>query len=119
MPFEFSDQQSPTGMTYLRIEATGHCDVEDGKELEAQLLRPEQSSGKVLSVVSKGVVYSHAFRKFVPSINDKYTAMAVAVTSPIVKTAINLMLRLTPSTGGLVRMFMREADALEWLEQQP
>ena len=119
MPFEFSDQQSSSGMIYLRIDVAGAVGIEDAKGLEAQLMRPEQSSGKVLSVASKGVVYSLEFRKFVPSINDKYSSMAVVVTSPIVKAAINLMLRLSPSAGGVVRMFSREADAFEWLEKQP
>ena len=118
MPFDFSDQQSPNGMSYLRIDVAGPVGIEDAEGLEAQLLRSEHDSGKVLSVVRKGVVYSLEFRKFVPSINDKYTSMAVVVTSPILRAVINLMLRLAPSTGGVVHMFSGETGALEWLENQ-
>lgn len=117
MPFTFSDQTLPSGTPYLRIDVEGQVELEDGEAFAAQLRRPEFGAGKVLSVVASGTEYSTRVRKYFPSINDDFEYLAAVVTSPIVRTMINLMVRLMHGGGGTVRLFTDEAKALTWLDQ--
>ena len=118
MPFEFSDRSLPSGTPYLHVEVSELVELADGEGLYAQLQRPEHRRGKVLCVVAKGTVYSPEVRKYFPNITDQFGACAAVVTSPIVRAAINLMIRLTPQ-GAKFSMFKDEASAIEWLEAQP
>lgn len=116
MPFQFQELTSASGMLYLRVNASDRVDLADGKALEAQLLQPHLRGGYVLSVVSKGTEYAPEVRKFFSTLHDKFTLMAVVVTNPIVRAAINVMLRLNKPVGGAFRMFTSEQEAIEWLE---
>jgi hypothetical protein len=116
MPFQFTELTSTTGMHYLRIDASDRVDLSDGKALEALLLQPHLRGGRVLSVVRKGTEYAPEVRKFFPTLHDKFSKLAAVVTSPIVRAAINMMLRLTKAEGGTLRMFTSEQEALAWLE---
>lgn len=116
MPFEFHELTSANGMHYLRIDASGHVDLADAEAFGARLLRPGIRGGNVMSVVSKGTEYSPEARKYFPTQRDNFRKLAVVVTSPIGRAAINVMLRLTRNEGGLVRMFNSESEALAWLE---
>jgi hypothetical protein len=116
MPFQFQELTTARGMHYLRIDASDHVDLTDAKALEARLLQPNLRGGRLLSVVSKGTEYAPETRKFFGTLNDKYSLMAVVVTSPIVRAAINVMLRLAKTQGGIIRMFTSEQEAMEWLE---
>ena len=116
MPFQFQELTSPSGMHYLRVDASDHVGLADGKALEAQLLQPHLRGGRVLSVVRKGTEYAPEVRKFFSTLNDKFSLMAVVVTSPIVRAAINMMVRLNKPEGGAFRMFTSEQEAMAWLE---
>ncbi|KIG16586.1 hypothetical protein DB30_04357 [Enhygromyxa salina] len=72
--------------------------------------------GLVLSRVAKGTEYSPEVRKFFPTVHEDFTAVAAIVTSPIVRAAINLMLRFANSSGAVLRMFTSETEAMAWLE---
>jgi hypothetical protein len=116
MPFQFQELTTSSGIPYLRVDVSAQVDLADGQALEAYLLRPSMRNARVLSVVAKGTEYSPEVRKFFPALNDKYVKLAAIVTNPIVRAAINMMLRLKPVEGGLFRMFASEQEALEWLE---
>jgi hypothetical protein len=118
MPFEFSDHTSPSGMFYMRIDASGEVHFEDAKALTDRLELPKYHLGKVLSVVESGTDYKPKARKHFQHI-QKFSALAAVVTSPILRTAINLMLRLMHDGSGAVRLFTNEDEALAWLEEQP
>lgn len=116
MPFQFEELTTRSGMHYLRVDISAWVDLAHGKALEAYLLRPSMHNARVLCVIAKGTEYSPEVRKFFPSLNDKFFKMAAIVTNPIVRAAINMMLRLKPVDGGAFRMFASEREALEWLE---
>lgn len=118
MPFEFEHVTTASGMRYLLITASGHVTIDDGKAMERYLLPGmPYHRGLVLSRVAKGTEYSPEVRKFFGTLQNTYVALAAVVTSPIVRTAINMMLRFH---GGQdpVRMFTDEAEALAWLATQ-
>jgi hypothetical protein len=116
MPFRFDEAITPNGLRYLIIEASGSCDIEDGRALEARL-QPGQPyhRGYLLSRVAKGTEYSPEVRRFFPTLQGNYMALAAVVTSPIVRAAINLMVRFAGNDRDL-KMFTNEAEALAWLE---
>jgi hypothetical protein len=47
--------------------------------------------------------------------NSNYYALATLVTSPIVRAAINMMMRLT-GQGASLKMFSEVSEALTWLD---
>jgi hypothetical protein len=116
MPFQFQELTTSSGMQYLRVDVFEQVELTHGKQLEAYLLRPNMRDARVLCVVAKGTEYSPEVRKFFPTLNDKFFKLAAVVTNPIVRAAINMMLRLKPVDGGIFRMCSSEQDALEWLE---
>jgi hypothetical protein len=117
MPFQFEERTSAAGMHYLRIDAWDRVDLEDGHALEARLLQPHLRGGKVLAVGHKGSEYTPQVRKFFPTLHDKFNKLAVVVTSPIVRAAVNMMIRLGGQReGGILRMFSSEQEAMAWLE---
>lgn len=116
MPFQFQELDTSSGMHYLRVDVSAQVDLADGKALEAHLLRPSMRNARVLSVVAKGTEYAPEVRKFFSTLNDKYFKLAAVVSNPIVRAAINMMVRLRPIEGGNFRMFGSEQEALEWLE---
>jgi hypothetical protein len=119
MPFQFEVLTSASGLHYLRIDASGRIELADAKAFEAHMLQPQLRDGLVLSVVSKGTEYSPEARKFFPSMKDKTSKVAGVVTSPIVRAAINMMLRLDNEAGKRMRLFTSEQEAMNWLEGGP
>ena len=117
MPFQFSAQTFPSGIPYLRIDAHDHVELEHAQRLGVELERPEYR-GKALSVVQKGTIYTPKARKHFQTINESFSFLAVVVTSAVLRTATNLMMRLTHDGRGEIRMFTDEAEALAWLERQ-
>lgn len=117
MPFTFGEITTPGGRRCLLVEVSGPVSLADAQAMERHLLPGSaHHGGLVLSRVAKGTEYSPEARKFFPSLQSKYRALGTVVTSSIVRAAINLMIRLTPQTGGEVRMFTTEAEALAWLD---
>jgi len=119
MPIECESATTAKGTPYLRTNVFARVTLADAQQMEVFLL-PGQPlhGGPVFSVVAKATEYDPDARKFFVTLSDKYGALAAVVTSPIVRAAINLMLRLNGSVGA-VRMFTNEDEALAWLEDQP
>ena len=90
----------------------------DAKALSTRLDEPKYHLGKFLSVVQSGTDYKPKARKHFQELRD-FSAIAAVVSSPILRTAINLMLRLMHDGAGIVRLFTSEQEALAWLEEQP
>jgi hypothetical protein len=119
MPFQYSEQFSKSGMRYLRVDGSGHVSLDDAKEFEAMICKPEWRDALVLSVVAKGTDYSPESRRHFPTLNDKLRAIAVVVTSPLVRTAINMMVRFGRAEDRApMRLFTDEAEAIAWLESR-
>jgi hypothetical protein len=119
MPLRFSEATSPGGLRYLITDVGGHIDIEDGHAF-ATWLAPGQPHhrGYVLGRVAKGTEWSIAARKFLPNLQDKYTALAVVVTNPLARAAVKLILRISGGMGGTIQLFEHEADAVAWLESR-
>jgi hypothetical protein len=116
MPFQFQELDTSSGMHYLRVDASDQIQLVDGEALAAHLLRPSMRDARALCIVAKGTEYAPDVRKYFPTLNDKFVKMASVVTNPIVRAAINMMVRLKPAAGGTFRMFSSEEEALTWLE---
>lgn len=116
MPFQFQELTSASGMHYLRVDASGRVELADAEALDARLLQPNLRGGRMLSVVEKGTEYSPEARKFFPKLQGKFSDLAVVVTSPIVRAAINMMMRLNKEKGMHMRLFTSEQEAMKWLE---
>jgi hypothetical protein len=117
MPFQFDEATSAKGMRYLIVDAFGPVGIDDGRALEARLLPGQpHHGGFVLSRVAKGTEYSPEVRKFFFTLHDKHTALAALVTSPIVRAAINMMMRFSGTQGAVLKMFTSEDEAVAWLE---
>lgn len=117
MPFRYEEAKTPKGAPLLLIYAAGEVSLEDAQSLGA-LIGPDGPNHRwrVLSIVEKGTEYSHAARKYFPSLNQQhYGALAAVVTSPVVRAAINMMMRLSGQAPDL-RLFSSEDEALAWLD---
>jgi len=119
MGFELSERVTASGMAYLCVEASEAVALADVEALALRLQQPSEVLPKVLSLVRKGTDYGAAARQRLVNLDRDYSAMAVVVTSAIVRAAINLMLRTQSGHSGPVRLFADEAGALAWLEEQP
>lgn len=116
MPFEFVEATTPGGKKLLRVHARGEVTLVDAEALGARLQPGARNHlWRILSVVEKGTEYASSARKYFPTLHGKYGAMAVVLTSPIVRAAINMMVRLTGQAPQF-RMFTGEAEALAWLD---
>ncbi|MCA9715055.1 MAG: hypothetical protein H6713_35780 [Myxococcales bacterium] len=119
MPFRFTEKTTESGARYLRVDAEGRVSLDDAKEFQSWVMRPEWHLGLIMSVVGKGTAYDRDARKVFQTLNEHITALATVVTSPIVRAAINMMLRLARSRGTTpLRMFTSEEEALRWLESR-
>jgi hypothetical protein len=116
MPFRYQESTTPRGSPLLEIHATGHISLADAEEMGA-MIAPGGANHRwrLLTYAEKGVEYAPAARKYFPSMNSNYFALATLVTSPIVRAAINIMMRLTGQVPD-VKMFSDAAEALAWLD---
>ena len=114
MPFQFEEAVTPQGKPLLRVHAQGEVALADAQELEARL-EGRNRRWRVISIVDKGTEYAPPARKYFPNLQHKYSAMAAVVTSPIVRAAINMMMRLSGQAPDL-RLFTSEEEALAWLD---
>ncbi|HEY8376584.1 MAG TPA: STAS/SEC14 domain-containing protein [Nannocystis sp.] len=116
MPFRYEEKTTPKGSPLLVIHAAGHVSFEDADELLRRIL-PGGPNHKwlLLTLADKSVEYAPAARKHFANMKEHYRGLATVVGSPIVRAAINLMLRLNNSAPNF-RIFASEADALAWLD---
>ncbi|NVB41237.1 hypothetical protein G6O69_25585 [Pseudenhygromyxa sp. WMMC2535] len=123
MPYVFSNRQSPSGMSYLRVDASGTIELSDGQALLAALCNLDDPV-RAMCVIAKGTNYTPEVRKFFPSLSGNYGAIAAVGVGPIARASITLMMRMKekrdPNDPELasVRMFSDERVAIAWLERQ-
>jgi hypothetical protein len=119
MPLEIAEASSPGGLRYLQIDLWGRVELADAQAIEARVLPGQpHHRGYLLPRVAKGTEYSPEARKFFGTLSDKCSAVSMVVTSPIVRAAVNLMLRYAGQHGDLLRMFTSEEEAMAWLESR-
>lgn len=117
MPFRYDDATTPKGNPYLRVTASGFVSLAHAEELGA-MVEPgaRYHQARIMTVVEEGTDYSPESRKVFPTMNGKYRGLATVVRSPLVRAAINLMLRLVGDARDF-QMFTSEAEALAWLDE--
>jgi hypothetical protein len=119
MPLTITEATTPGGLRYVLIDLWGQVGIDDGRAIEAWVLPGQpHHRGYMLPRVAKGTEYSPEVRKFFPTLEDKCTAVAMFVTSPLVRAAVNLMLRYAGPRVDLLRMFTSEDEALAWLDSR-
>jgi hypothetical protein len=116
MPFRYEESRTPKGSPLLVVHASGHVSLADAEVLGVRTAPGGPNHGwRIITHAAKGIEYAPAARKYFPSMNGNYFALATVVTSPIVRAAINMMMRLTGQATDL-KMFSTEAEALAWLD---
>jgi hypothetical protein len=115
MPFRYEEKKTPKGAPLLVVHAAGHISFPDAEELGKRLSTGPNHRWLVLTLADKSVDYAPAARKHFQTMKDDYGALATVVTSPIVRAAINMMMRLFGGAPNF-RMFSAEAEALIWLD---
>jgi hypothetical protein len=119
MPLQFGEITTPKGRPCLLIDSSGLCDLADGQAMQARL-NPgtRHHHGLVLSRAAKTTEFSPELRRFFPTMGtDSYLALASVITSPVVRAAVKLLVRLTPRSAENFRVFASDADALAWLDE--
>ena len=116
MPFRYEEKTTPKGAPLLVVHASGHVSFADAEELGNRLVaKSPNHRWLVLTLTEKGLEYAPAARKHFQTMKDDYGSLATVVTSPIVRAAINMMMRLFGGAPNF-RMFSDEAEALTWLD---
>ena len=94
-------QTLPIGKTMVRVDKPGFRQV-----------------GTMIEVTPDETEFSPELRRFFPTMaNDSYLALASVITSPVVRAAVKLLVRLTPRSAANFRAFGTDAEALAWLDE--
>ncbi|MDC0717640.1 DUF7793 family protein [Nannocystis bainbridge] len=117
MPLRFEEARTPKGAPLLIIHSSGHVALSDAEAFGA-LVGPggPNHRWRVLLLTEKGIEYAPDARKYFPTTQGNYLAIAAVVTNPIVRAAINVMIRLAGGARDF-RSFSAEAEALAWLDE--
>lgn len=117
MPIRIEEGKTPTGKRMMVARVSGTVTYEDAAAMGDQL-KPGQPyhNTRLLNLVDKGTEYHPEARRHFHTFNGNYAKMAVVVTSPLVRAAINFMLRVTNQKLPF-QMFTSEPEALAWLDQ--
>lgn len=119
MPFVFGEITTPKGRPCLLLEASGVNDRADGEALNAWIVPGARfHDGLVFSRSAKGSEFTADLRRYFPTMTGRYTAMVSVVTSPIVRAAVNMMVRLSPRNNHDFKMFTDDAAAFAWLDER-
>jgi hypothetical protein len=117
MAVRYEEGKTAKGAPLLRMFVSGKCTLAEASTLDDHLNpgKPYHRQ-RVVVFVAAGTEYTPDARKYFPTLQSKYHAMATVVTSTIVRAAINLMLRVSGGSRNF-RMFNDEAEALKWLDE--
>jgi hypothetical protein len=117
MAVRYEEGKTPKGSPLLRMYVSGVCTLAEAQTLGEYLFPGKPyARQRVLVLVARGTEYTAEARRYFPAMDNHPHAMAVVVTSAIVKAAINLMRRF--GTGGqYMCLFTDEASALKWLDE--
>ena len=100
MPLRFEEARTPGGAPLLIIRSSGHVALADA-EAFGRRVEPggPNHMWRVLLLTEKGIEYEPAARKYFPTTQGNYRAIAAVVTNSIVRAAINVMIRLAGGTN--------------------
>ena len=119
MPFQIDETTTPKGAPLLRVQASGHVSLAHAEELAARVAVGGPNHGwSILTIVARDTEYAREARNHFQTMKGNYRGLATVVTSPILRAAINMMLRLAGNAPHF-RMFKGEAEALAWLDGLP
>ena len=116
MPLDISETRTPAGKPLLLVQATG---VVTGTQ--AQVLVDDVAKGgphadwPIYCKIAKGTEYTPEARKTMTA-GGTYPCCAILVTSSVLKTLVNFMMRVTGSDPR-ARMFSTEAEAMAWIDR--
>jgi len=118
MPFRTTFSQLPCGERYLRLEPSGHFSREDAEAL-IQLVNPggELHGFPTLILTEKVESFGSEARALFAGRGDaveKDSWLAVVVTNPVIRVALNFLKRVQPPSKGVI--FANEPEALQWLD---
>jgi hypothetical protein len=120
MPYQTSFSQLPCGERYIRMEPIGRFSEEDAAALIRQINPGGRFHGiPALILTAKMESISAEARGLFAreNVKDKgYPWVAAVVTNPVVRVALNFIMRIQGSYYGM--MFANEAAAIEWLDAQ-
>ena len=117
MPIQIEEGKTPRGKRMMLARVSGKVSLEEAVAMGNQL-KPGQPyhQSLVYCVVDKSTDYHPAARRHFTTFDGNYARMATLVTSPLVRAAINFMMRVFGNKADL-RMFSTEATALAWLDE--
>lgn len=116
MPYIFEDAKAPSGAPLLRVRTSGRISLEDAEDLGRRVTQGGRVDRLILIFMEKGTEWSPEARKYFPNMANTFRRCAAVVTNPIVRSAINLMVRLIGESG-VFRIFADEGAALAWLDE--
>ncbi|PCC66826.1 hypothetical protein SAMN02745121_00445 [Nannocystis exedens] len=117
MPIAFEELLTPRGRPYVRVAVSGEFGLAEARQFVDSFGKGGPYYMKPsMSVVLRGTEYTSEARKHLQSTGET-APMCTVTSSPLVRAAINLMLRLSGRTGTF-RLFGNEPEALAWLDEQ-
>ena len=117
MPIAFEERVTPRGRGYVRVPVAGMFDAAEAEAYVQHFKKGGPHFMKpTISVVARGTEYTTEARKLLVQVTEAGPT-ATVTSSPLVRAAINLMLRLASKSNNL-RIFGTEPEALAWLDDQ-
>ncbi|MDC0719759.1 DUF7793 family protein [Nannocystis bainbridge] len=117
MPIVFEERVTPRGRGYVRVGVTGVFDTAEAEAYVQHFTRGGPHFMRpTICVVTRGTEYTTEARKILVQVTEAGPT-ATVTSSPLVRAAINLMLRITGKSDTL-RIFAAEPEALAWLDGQ-
>lgn len=116
MPLDISESRTPTGNKLLLVQAQGVVTGAQAQVLVDDVATSGPHAGwPIFCKIAKGTEYTPEARKTMTA-GGSYPCCAILVTSAVLKTLVNFMMRVTGSDPR-ARMFATEAEALAWVDQ--
>jgi len=120
MPVQLSVFQLPGGARCLREDCAGEVTVEDTRVILQQTDPGGPFHGlPILALTEKMTSVTADARGMIAGRGDvsgKEVWMAVVMTNPVLRVTINFMMRILKNRK--VRLFNREAEAIQWLDER-
>lgn len=117
MPYQFTRQTTPRGVSILRNVSTGRVTADEAGALLKDLAPGGPYHGLPMLVLSDAIeITPEARRVFTQTIGDKVgPPMAIVSTSTMLRVTINFISRVNGTAN--LRFFATEAEALRWLDE--
>ncbi|WAS98664.1 hypothetical protein [Nannocystis punicea] len=117
MSIAFEELLTPRGRPYVRVTVAGEFGLTEAEQFVQRFGKDGPYYMKPsMSVVPRGTEYTTEARKHLQTMGEAGPTCTVT-SSPLVRAAINLMLRLSGRPNTL-RLCGTESEALAWLDER-